>query len=123
MGTITTLINATRTDIQIWEYLVVDPTVDTGDIHNGEIRLSAGGAGATKRVYGRSYLHTDGQVSLLKICCEGQVSLLKICCDGTNAQTRPLIANDFIASRTITITQDPVNSQFVATKERRYIGN
>ncbi|KAF7150846.1 hypothetical protein RHSIM_Rhsim02G0191100 [Rhododendron simsii] len=114
MRTRTTLINATRKYIEIWESLVVDPTEDTGNIYSRRIRLSAG---ATTIVEGRSYLHTEGQVSLLKICCEGQVSLPKICGAGTYAQTRPLIANDFIASRTITITQDPVNSQFVATKE------
>ncbi|KAG5562728.1 hypothetical protein RHGRI_005452 [Rhododendron griersonianum] len=98
----TKLINRTGRDIEIREFLVVDPTEPLGNIYSSQIPLSARGAGATTRVNGRSYLHTGRQVSLLRIWC-----------DGTYAQTTPLIANNFIASQTITITYDPENAQFV----------
>ncbi|KAF7151759.1 hypothetical protein RHSIM_Rhsim02G0192100 [Rhododendron simsii] len=48
-----TLINSTRRDIEIREFLVVDPTEHPGNIYSSVIRLTAG---ATKRVDGRRKL-------------------------------------------------------------------
>lgn len=112
----TRLINDANKVVEIREFRVLDPSMPldcSKDIIYEKIILKPGTIKIVDdpRKYRESQVHTS------------QVSLLMIFCDGSYEEMEPLSAQDFISSKTITITnkQDPPNQNLTQAVQRRFV--
>jgi len=112
----TRLINDANKVVEIREFRVLDPSMPldcSKDTIYEKIILKPGIIKIVDdpRKYRESQDHTS------------QVSLLMIFCDGSYEEMKPLSAQDFIGSKTITITnkQDPPNQNSTQAVRRRFV--